>query len=71
MRILKYKGKLVEEVGRVTGEKVIFLRYIRPEDMPKCSCGKPINSEIDIVEDSLNWKQEIEGVESLEIIKTK
>ena len=66
MRILKYKGKLVEETSYVNNEKVVFLRYIREEDMDKCPhCGKPINSEISIVEDCPNWKENIDGVETL------
>lgn len=66
MRILKYGGKLVEEVGRITNDRAIILKYVRPEDMDKCPCcGEPIDKEIVIVEDCLNWKESIEGVESL------
>ncbi len=67
MRILKYNDKLVEEVGHVTGEKVVFLRYVRQEDMPKCECGRPIDKEISIVEGCRNWYSEVKGVESLPI----
>jgi hypothetical protein len=67
MRILKYNGKLVEEIGHVSGEKVIFLRYIKYEDKPKCECGRVIEKDIDIVENCLNWKNEISGVETLSI----
>ena len=55
MRILKYKGKLVEEVSYTDGVKVVLLKYIRTEDMPKCECGRHIDKEISIVEDCLNW----------------
>ena len=66
MRILKYKGKLVEEIGHVTGKKVVFLRYVKKEDMPKCEgCGRPIDKEISIVEGCSNWKSDVEGVETL------
>jgi hypothetical protein len=65
MRILKYNNKLVEEVGRTTGGNVVFLKYIREEDMPKCSCGKPIDQEISIVEGCPNWQAEIKGVDTL------
>lgn len=65
MRILKYNGKLVEEVGSVKGQKVVFLKYIRQEDMPKCPCGRPIDQEISIVEDCPNWQQEVKPVETL------
>lgn len=66
MRILKFNGILVEEVGHVKdGSKVVFLRYVREEDMPKCECGRPINEEISIVEGCLNWKENITGVETL------
>ena len=65
MRILKYNGKLVEEVGYVTNEKVVFLRYIREEDKPKCECGRTIKRDVDIVEGCLNWKESIEGVDTL------
>ena len=65
MRILQYNNKLVEEVGHFTGEKVVFLRYVRQEDMPKCECGKPIDKEISIVEGCPNWKSEVKGVDTL------
>jgi len=65
MRILKYNDKLVEEVGCVDNNKVVFLRYIRKEDMPKCECGRPIDKEISIVENCLNWKESISGVDTL------
>ena len=65
MRILKYKGKLVEEVSYTDGVKVVFLKYIRTEDMPKCECGRHIDKEISIVEDCLNWREDIEAVETL------
>lgn len=65
MRILKYGGKLVEETGHVLGQKVVFLEYLRTEDMPKCECGRPIKKEISIVEGCLNWNSEIEGVDTI------
>lgn len=65
MRILKYNDKLVEETSYVSGEKVVFLRYIRTEDMPKCECGRPIDKEINIVENCRNWQSDIKGVETL------
>lgn len=65
MRILKYKDKLVEETGYVSGEKVVFLKYIRQEDMPKCECGRPINEEISIVEGCANWNERVTGVDTI------
>lgn len=65
MRILKYEGKLVEEVGFTTAQKVVFLRYIRENDMPKCACGLPVDEQISIVEGCSNWEEKIEGVDSL------
>jgi len=66
MRILKYNGKLVEEVGHtINGDTVVFIRYCRPEDMPKCECGRPIDREISIVEGCRNWNESIEGVDTL------
>ena len=65
MRILKYKGKLVEEVGHTNGVKVVFLKYVKIEDMPKCECGRHIDEEISIVEDCPNWREDIEAVETL------
>lgn len=65
MRILLYNGKLVKEVGYVSGEKVVLLRYVDPDDMPKCTCGKPIDQEISIIEGCRNWKSDIKGVETL------
>lgn len=67
MRILEYKGKLVEERGFTAGVKVVFLRYVKTEDMPKCECGRPIDKEISIVEGCPNWDAEINGVETLPI----
>ena len=68
MKILLYNGKLVEEIGyTLPPSKVVFLRYIREEDKDKCPhCQRPIEREISIVEDCLNWKQSIKGVETLE-----
>lgn len=71
MRILKYNDKLVEEVGYVSNEKVVFLRYIKTEDMPKCECGRPIDKEISIVENCLNWKEDISGVDTLSTKENK
>lgn len=65
MRILKYKGNLVEEIGYVENEKVVFLRYVREEDKPKCVCGRVIEKDIDIVENCPNWIENIDGVETL------
>lgn len=65
MRILKYGGKLVQEIGFTTDVKVVFLRYLKQEDMPKCKCGEPIDKEISIVEDCKIWKEEITGVDTL------
>jgi hypothetical protein len=65
MRILKYQGKLVEEIGYTTAEKVVFLRYVRNEDKPKCECGRPIDKEISIVEGCPNWNETIKGVDTL------
>ena len=65
MRILTYGGKLVEEVGYTSNEKVVFLRYVKSEDMPKCECGRPIDKEISIVENCLNWKETISGIDTL------
>ena len=66
MRILKYKDRLVEEVGHVTGEKVVFLKYIKDEDKPKCECGRTIEREVSIVEGCPNWQSAIKGVETLQ-----
>lgn len=65
MRILKYKGKLVEEISYVENRKVVFLRYVKEADKPKCECGRVIEKDINIVEDCPNWSENIEGVETL------
>lgn len=65
MRILRYQDKPVQEIGYVSGEKVVFLRYLREEDKPKCECGRVIEKDIDIVEGCLNWKEDVRGVETL------
>jgi len=67
MRILKYDDKLVEEIGYCRDEKVVYLRYIKDEDKPKCECGRIItqNRDIDIVEGCRNWNEKITGVDTL------
>lgn len=65
MRILLYGGKPVQEVGYVQGEKVVYLRYLRDEDKPKCECGRVIEKDIDIVEGCRNWNGSVEAVETL------
>lgn len=65
MRILKYEGKLVEEIGSTQGVKVVFLKYIREVDKPKCECGRTIDKEISIVEDCPNWDEKVEIVGDL------
>lgn len=68
MRILLYRGKLVEEISYVKNEKVVFLRYIKEEDKDKCPhCYKPIDREISIVEGCRNWDEYVKGVDSLPI----
>ena len=71
MRILLYNGKPVEEIGYVIGEKVVFLRYLREEDKPKCECGRVIEKDIDIVEGCLNWKESIRGVDTIPSLSDK
>jgi hypothetical protein len=65
MRILKYQGRLVEELGYTEDKKVVFLRYIRDEDKPKCECGRSIDEEISIVEGCKDWDENIKGVDSI------
>ena len=65
MRILLYNGKLVEETSYVTGEKVVFMRYVRNEDKPQCECGRAIDKEISMVEGCRNWQESIGGVDTL------
>lgn len=65
MKILKYKGKLVEEIGHTSGVKVVFLKYVKQEDMPKCECGRAIDKEISIVEDCPNWNEDVKGVDTI------
>lgn len=67
MRILKYRGKLVEErCHSLEGPRVVFLHYVKEEDMPKCKCGEPIDYEISIIEGCPNWDSDIKGVETLD-----
>lgn len=66
MRILLYNGKPAEEIGYTPhGEKVVFLRYLRDEDKPKCECGRTIEKDIDIVEGCLDWQNSIQGVDTI------
>ena len=60
-----YNDKLVEEIGYVQYEKVLFLRYVRKEDMPKCKCGEPIEKDIDIVEGCRNYKESCRPIETI------
>jgi len=70
MRIFKFGGKLVEEMGHtLRGDSVVFMRYIKEEDKEKCPhCGKPIDKEISIVEGCRNWNNAVEKVETLKDI---
>ena len=68
-RIFTYDDKLVEEVGYTTGVKVVFLKYLREDDMPKCKCGEPIDEEISIVEGCKNWQEKCKPVETIEDTK--
>ena len=71
MRILKYKGKLVEEIAR-TCSPTVELRILRDEDKEKCPhCDKPIETIINIVEGCRNWETDIEGVKTLMIKELK
>ena len=65
MRILLLDGKPVEETSYVRGEKVVFLRYLREEDKPKCECGRVIDKDIDIVEGCRNWNERVRGVDTI------
>ena len=70
MRIFKYKNKLVEEVGSTSGVKVIYFKYLKDEDKDKCPhCGKPIDKELNIVENCLNYQSEVKPVETVEVTK--
>lgn len=65
MRILLYDNKPVQEIGYVSGEKVVYLRYLRDEDKPKCECGRVIEKDIDIVEGCRNWNLSVKGVDTI------
>jgi len=66
MRIFKIGGKLVEEIGYVTNQKVVLYKYLRDEDKDKCPhCDKPIEIQHDIVEGCLNWDTSVEGVDTV------
>ena len=66
MRILKYKGKLIEEVGYTTNEKVVYFKFLRSEDKDKCPhCNGDLETEHNIVENCPNWQSHIEGVKTL------
>jgi hypothetical protein len=65
MRILLYNNKPVEEIGYVQNEKVVFLRYLRDEDKPRCECGRVIEKDIDIVEGCNNWNESVKGVDTI------
>lgn len=71
MRVFLYRDKLVQEIGYVNGEKVVFMRYIRDEDKPKCECGRVIEKDIDIVEGSMNWKENVKPVQTVELNNPK
>lgn len=68
MRILRYNGKLVEEISSVKNEKVVWFRYLKEEDKEKCPhCGNTIETTIDMVENCPNWDESINGVETDEV----
>ena len=65
MRIFTYNQKLVEETSYATG-KVVFFKYIKEEEKERCPhCDKPIEIEMSIVEDCLNWKEQVKAVKTL------
>ena len=66
MKILKYKGFLIEETGYGTGTTVFF-KYLKDEDKEKCPhCNKPLNTEFNIMKDSPNWDNDITKVDTLD-----
>lgn len=66
MRYFKYKGKLVEEISYVQNEKVVFMKYIREEDKPRCEhCGHSVDKEITIVEGCLHWDESVKSIETI------
>lgn len=70
MRIFKYKNKIVEEVGRVRNNTVVFFKYLRNEDKVCCpNCSNPLDLEINIVEDSLQWNAEVREVDTVSFAK--
>jgi hypothetical protein len=72
MRIFKYKDKLVEEVGTTTNEKVIYFKYLKDEDKQKCPhCCKPLDTELNIVENCLNYLSEVKLVDTVDLISKK
>ena len=67
MRILKWRGKLVEEISRAASPTV-ELEVLRDADKDTCPhCGKPIRTIINIVEGCLNWEVDIKEVETLKV----
>lgn len=69
MRIFKYKDKLVEEVGYITNEKVVFFKYIKDEDKNKCPhCDHSLDTEINIVENCLNWYSEVKPIDTVDLV---
>jgi len=63
--IIRHKGRLCEIIGYAT-DKVVFMRVLRDEDKDKCPhCEKPIPTDIDEVENCLNWQENVEPVETI------
>lgn len=66
MKILTYNGKLIEETGYVLDEKVMFFKFLKDEDKEQCPrCEFPIDKEFNIVEDCINWRESIKGVDTI------
>lgn len=64
--ILKHRGRLCEVIGYTEGNKVVYMRVLRDEDKDKCPhCNKPIETNIDIVENCRNWETDIEPVKTI------
>jgi hypothetical protein len=66
--IFKWRGKLVKVIGINEGMRAINIEYIdeKDSDLLCPHCGKPVNHQFEIIEQSPLFQESAEPIETLE-----